>query len=147
MKRKLWYLSQNQNKEKLSQIILKNQAILTQASFTLKVKEMKPASKGLLGTSTVVEWLRIHLPMQGTLVRSPVGELRSHLPWQLSLYASTTEIAGHNEKKNLCTATGAHAPQWRSLHAAAKIWCSQKRISSLKNRSFKQFFKTMKYYC
>ena len=111
MKRKLWYLSQNQNKEKLSQIILKNQAILTQASFTLKVKEVKPASKGLLGASTVVEWLRIHLPIQGTLVRSLVGELRSHVPWQLSLYASTTEIAGHNEKKTYALRQRAHAPQ------------------------------------
>ena len=31
------------------------------------------------GTSLVVQ-LRIHLPMQGIWVRSPVGELRSHIP-------------------------------------------------------------------
>ena len=31
------------------------------------------------GTSLAVQWLRIHLPMQGTWVRSLVGELRSHM--------------------------------------------------------------------
>ena len=30
------------------------------------------------GTSLVVQWLRIHLAMQGIQVRSLVGELRSH---------------------------------------------------------------------
>ena len=35
--------------------------------------------KVILGTSLVVRWLRIHLPMQGTRVRSLVGELRSHM--------------------------------------------------------------------
>ena len=34
-----------------------------------------------LGTSMVVQWLRIHLPMQGTRVRSLVGELSSRVPW------------------------------------------------------------------
>ena len=33
------------------------------------------------GASLVVEWLRICLPMQGTLVQSLVGELRSTMPW------------------------------------------------------------------
>ena len=33
------------------------------------------------GTSLVVQWLRIHFPMQGTQVRSPVRELRSYMPW------------------------------------------------------------------
>ena len=32
------------------------------------------------GTSLVVQWLRIHLPMQGTQVWSLVWELRSHMP-------------------------------------------------------------------
>ena len=32
------------------------------------------------GTSLVVQWLRIHLPMQGTWVQSLVEELRSHMP-------------------------------------------------------------------
>ena len=34
-----------------------------------------------VGTSLAVQWLRIHLAMQGTQVRSPVGERRSHMPW------------------------------------------------------------------
>ena len=29
----------------------------------------------------VVQWLRLHLPMQGVRVRSLVGELKSHMPW------------------------------------------------------------------
>ena len=33
------------------------------------------------GTSLVVQWLRIHFPMQGTQVRSLVRELRSYMPW------------------------------------------------------------------
>ena len=37
--------------------------------------------KGDIGTSLVVQWLRIHLPMQGTQVRSLVGEVKSHTPW------------------------------------------------------------------
>ena len=32
------------------------------------------------GTYLVVQWLRIHLAMQGTPVQSLVGELRSHIP-------------------------------------------------------------------
>ena len=33
-----------------------------------------------LGTSLVVQWIRLHLPMQGVRVQSLVGELRSHVP-------------------------------------------------------------------
>ena len=37
-------------------------------------------SEASSGSSLVVEWLKCHLPMQGTRVQSPVGELRSHMP-------------------------------------------------------------------
>ena len=37
-------------------------------------------SRGPPGTSLVVLWFAIHLPMQGTQVRSLVGELRFHMP-------------------------------------------------------------------
>ena len=37
--------------------------------------------KEILGTSSVVQWLRIHLPMQGTWVWSLAWELRYHIPW------------------------------------------------------------------
>ena len=44
------------------------------------------------GTSLVVQWLRICLPMQGTQVRSLVQELRFHLPvGQLSVCATNIE--------------------------------------------------------
>ena len=36
--------------------------------------------KSILGTSLVVQWLRICLPMQEMWVRSLVRELRSHMP-------------------------------------------------------------------
>ena len=35
----------------------------------------------ITGTSLVVQWLKIRLPMQGTQVQSLVGELRSHMLW------------------------------------------------------------------
>ena len=34
-----------------------------------------------IGTSQVVQWLTIHLPVQGRWVPSLVGDLRSHLLW------------------------------------------------------------------
>ena len=36
--------------------------------------------KNKTGISLVVQWSRICLPTQGTWVRSPAGELRSHVP-------------------------------------------------------------------
>ena len=36
-----------------------------------------------MGTSLVVQWLRICLAMQGAQVQSLVGELRSHMLWSL----------------------------------------------------------------
>ena len=38
-----------------------------------------------MGTSLVVQWLRICLPLQGAWFRSLVRELRSHMLGQLSL--------------------------------------------------------------
>ena len=56
------------------------------------------------GTFLVVQWLRIHLAMQGTWVRSLVGELKSDVTsGQLSRSSATTEPAGsestgHNQR-------------------------------------------------
>ena len=64
----------------------------------------KKFKKILSGTSLVVQWLRIHLPMQGTWVRSLVGELRSHMPWGNEAHMSpllsphALEPACHNER-------------------------------------------------
>ena len=52
-----------------------------------------------IGTSLMVQWLRIHLAMKGMQIQSLVGELRSHLPQSneahtpqlLSARASTKE--------------------------------------------------------
>ena len=64
------------------------------------------------GTSLVVQWLRIRLPMQGTQVRSLVRELRSHVPGQLSPCAATTE---HSRSR-------AHAPQLRPEGTGPNVW-------------------------
>ena len=40
-------------------------------------KERKKKKKTFSGSSLVVQWLRTHLPMQGTQVLSLVGELTS----------------------------------------------------------------------
>ena len=44
------------------------------------VKYIPFPEKTLLGTSLMIQWLRICLPMQGTWVWSLVRELRSHMP-------------------------------------------------------------------
>ena len=52
-----------------------------------------------LGTSLVVQWLRILLSMQGTLVQSLVRELRFHMPWDNQAHALQQEKpAYHNEE-------------------------------------------------
>ena len=35
----------------------------------------------LFRTSLVVQWLRLHLPVQGSMVQSLIRELRSHMTW------------------------------------------------------------------
>ena len=46
-----------------------------------------------------LQWLRIHLPMQGTQVRSLVGELRSLMSWNTAstelLHSGTTAREKH----------------------------------------------------
>ena len=37
-------------------------------------------------SSLVVQWLRIHLPIQGTQVQCQVAELKSHIPWGKPVY-------------------------------------------------------------
>ena len=61
------------------------------------------------GTSLVVQWLRIHLAMQGTWVRPLVRELRCHMPWNnlahspqlLSLGTTTKESMGRDESSHM----------------------------------------------
>ena len=45
-----------------------------------------------LGTTLVVQWLIIHLPMQGTQLWCLVGELRSHVLW--GYWASRLHLLG-----------------------------------------------------
>ena len=88
--------------------------------FSLKVEEtvcngllslvVSQNKKPRTGTSLVIQWLRLHLPMQGMWVGSLVRELRSHMPWGQNLnieqkpYCKTlvkTLSSPHPKKKNL----------------------------------------------
>ena len=71
--------------------------------------------KYILGTSLVVQWLRICVAMQGRQILFLVRELRSHMPReQLNPSATITEPTG----------SGAHAPQPKTPHDSAMISCA-----------------------
>ena len=75
-----------------------------------------------LGTSLVAQWLRIHLPMQGTLVRALVQEdptcPGATKPVRHNYWACTLEPASHNY--------WAHVPQLLSPHASTTEACMPK---------------------
>ena len=94
-------------------------------SATDHVSSTGLGAKGLIrntgGTSLVVQWLRIHLPIQGTRVRSLVQELRSHMPQCNWAPESQLLNPAHLELVLLnCTPTG------EILHTAARTQCCQK---------------------
>ena len=92
----------------------------------VKLKREKVKSKNNIvkevtgGTSLVVQWLRIHLPMQGTWVQSLVRDLKSH-----KLYSATTTEHTSSVAQVLQLARSLHTPQWKILHAATETQCSQ----------------------
>ena len=84
-------------------------------------------------TSLVVQWLRIHLPMQGPQVRSWFREISG----QLSLYATTTEpvqLQPMVHKRSHCSEKPTHRNKEEPLLAAttenplaaAKAQCSRR---------------------
>ena len=66
--------------------------------------QFKRSLKNSWRTSLVVQWLRIHLPMQETWVRSWSG--RSHMMW----------------------GNWAHAPQLLSPHALEHVLCNERKL-------------------
>ena len=44
------------------------------------------------GTCLAVQWLRLHLPMQGAQVQSLVGEVRSHMPHSQKIKHKTETV-------------------------------------------------------
>jgi len=68
-----------------SQIQLKQLSTHTQVRQGFHDRATPCAISGLLtvakGTSLVVQWLRLHLAIQGTRVQSLVWELRFRMPW------------------------------------------------------------------
>ena len=73
----------------------------------------------MAGTSPVVQWLRICLPMQGMWVQSLISELRSHIHW--GNYAHTAVRSPGAPGK-----TKSHSNE-KMLYAAAKTQCSQNK--------------------
>ena len=53
-------------------------------------------SKYSVGTSLVVQWLRIHLAIQETQVQSLIQEQRSHVLWNNSVYVPQLLSLHHN---------------------------------------------------
>ena len=53
--------------------------LLAHRCWTKQIWYLSSRNGGWDGTSLVVQWLRLHLPMQGVWVQSLVGELRSHM--------------------------------------------------------------------
>ena len=60
--------------------------------LTLWRREKLSSNRNFLGTSLVVQWLRIHLPIQGTRVQALVRKI-PHAAEQLSLCTTATEPA------------------------------------------------------
>ena len=86
----------------------------------------------MIGTSLVVQWLRIRLPMWGTRVRSLLRELRSHMPW--GKWACVLHLLSPHTTTTEPTRSGAHEPQLersprnatKRPHATTKTRHSQK---------------------
>ena len=96
---------------------------------------MEEHQESLLGTSLVVQWLWICLPVQGTWVWSMVEELRSHMPqdnsaihhhpWahtSWSLCATTTELTQLDEEPtwvirvdSMSLFPSSELPSWRRI--------------------------------
>ena len=111
-----------------------------------KKRKRKKLKQNKTGTSLVVQWLRIRLPMQGTQFRSLVGELRSHITtgqlsprhnyWARALEsqcATTREkSARHNEEyhreRSRMPQQRSHVPQLRPY--AAKKKKERKKINN-----------------
>ena len=84
-------------------------------------------------TSLMVQWLRIHLPMQGTRVQALVREdptcLRATKPVCHHYWACALEPASHNNWARAPqllkpTRPGAHAPQLMSPRTLGPICCN-----------------------
>ena len=78
-----------------------------------------PVSRSISGTSLVIQWLGLHLPMQGVWVQSLIWELRSHVP--------------HVQKPNQKAEAILEEIQWR-----LQKWSVPKK--SFKKRVFMLFF-------
>ena len=90
-------------------------------------------SKEKKGTCLVAQWLRIHLPMQGTMVRSLVWEDPTchgatkpvlHNYWACTLEPASHNYWAHTRQLLKPTHSRAHVPQLLSPHAATTDACT-----------------------
>ena len=72
------------------------------------------------GTSLVIQWLGIRLPLQETWVHSLIGELRSHMPWSNSsmFHKPLSPRRSHNQSPHAARRVPRGAA--KILRAAAK---------------------------
>ena len=60
---------------------MSNKDLLYSTGNSIQYPVIDHNGKEYEGTSLVVEWFRICVPMQGIQVQSVARELRSHTPW------------------------------------------------------------------
>ena len=89
-----------------SWLIGKDPAVGKRVRHDLETQKNNDKTPGR-GTSLVVQWSRIHLPLQGTQVWSLVRELRFHMPlgnytWMPQLLSTSTSEPMHHNKEPEC---------------------------------------------
>ena len=77
-------------------------AALTNGYTRSGLKQLGPNTLTVPGTSLVVQWLRIHLPMQGTWILPLVRELRSHMPSGNQAHVPQLEKAERRNEEHVC---------------------------------------------
>ena len=91
--------------------------IVSEFLFWLK-KIFKTSLVNTSGASLVAQWLRIHLPMQGTQVRALVREKPTchgaTKPVHHNYWVCALEPTSHNYRSPHATTTEAHAPRTRA---------------------------------
>ena len=94
-------------------------------SFKAQINSLFHCSKKeSLGTSLMVPWLRIHLPMQGIQVQPQVWEdsichraTKAHAPWLLNLHATTTAAS----VPRACAQQQEKPPRWEACALQLRV--------------------------
>ena len=112
----------------------KLQSLYTLILFILYFLFLSCFLKSISGTSLVVQWLRIRLPMQGMRVQSLVRELRSHhAAGQLSSRATTREPMCRNYRAHMLWSP-CHKTREKSSRRNERSQVPQLRHDAAKNK-------------